>query len=113
MIPLRSSERTYSPATVTITLIAINLAVFFYEFFFLSDIHYRDPFTGGAIASKLDMMVLNYGLVPDQFSRHPYSLLTSMFLHAGWLHVLGNMWFLWIFGKAVEDLLGHARFLIF
>ncbi len=36
-----------------------------------------------------------------------------MFLHGGWLHVLGNMWFLWIFGKAVEDLLGHVRFLVF
>jgi membrane associated rhomboid family serine protease len=113
MIPLRSSERTYSPATVTITLIAINLVVFFYEFFFLSDVHYRDPFTGRVIPSTLDAMVMNYGLVPDQFSSHPYSLLTSMFLHAGWLHVLGNMWFLWIFGKAVEDLLGHTKFLIF
>ncbi len=43
----------------------------------------------------------------------PSMLFTSMFLHGGWLHVLGNMWFLWIFGKGIEDLLGHGKFLFF
>jgi membrane associated rhomboid family serine protease len=41
------------------------------------------------------------------------SLLTSMFLHGGWLHLIGNMWFLWVFGRNVEDLIGSARFFIF
>jgi membrane associated rhomboid family serine protease len=113
MIPLRSSERTSSPATVTIALIVINLVVFFYEFVFLPDQHFRDPFTGRVLLSKLDTFVMNYGLVPEQFYSRPYTAITSMFLHGGWLHVLGNMWFLWIFGKAIEDLLGHARFLVF
>ena len=42
-----------------------------------------------------------------------YSAITSMFLHAGWFHIIGNMWFLWIFGNNVEDAMGHVRFLIF
>src|SRR5205823_358406 len=51
------------------------------------------------------------GLVPETFSFA--SLVTSMFLHGGWMHVLGNMWFLWIFGDNVEDVLGHAKYLLF
>jgi len=42
-----------------------------------------------------------------------YTVLTSMFLHGGWLHIVGNMWFLWIFGNNVEDAMGHARFVVF
>jgi membrane associated rhomboid family serine protease len=49
--------------------------------------------------------------VPDHFA--VANIFTSMFLHAGWLHVLGNMWFLWIFGDNVEDILGHGKFLLF
>ena len=41
------------------------------------------------------------------------TLLTSMFLHGGWLHLIGNMWYLWIFGDNVEDRLGHVRYLVF
>jgi membrane associated rhomboid family serine protease len=41
------------------------------------------------------------------------TLLTSMFLHGGWLHLIGNMWYLWIFGDNVEDRMGHGRFLLF
>jgi membrane associated rhomboid family serine protease len=44
---------------------------------------------------------------------HASSLVTSMFLHGGWLHLIGNMWFLWIFGDNVEDILGHAKYLLF
>ncbi len=97
MIPLRSSERTYSAPVVTLTLIAINLLVFLFELSMPS--------------SYLNYFIRLHGIVPYRF--HYSSLLTSMFLHGGWMHVLGNMWFLWIFGKAIEDLLGHFRFLIF
>jgi membrane associated rhomboid family serine protease len=110
MIPLRTSERTYSAPAVTLTLIAINLLVFLYEVS-LQNAHFR--YSIEVIPGTLDAFILNFGIVPEQFSSHPYSVLTSMFIHGGWLHVLGNMWFLWIFGKAVEDLLGHGRFLIF
>ncbi len=44
---------------------------------------------------------------------NPWTLLSSMFLHGGWLHIIGNMWFLWIFGNNVEDSMGSARFLLF
>jgi len=97
MIPLRSSERTYSTATVTLTLIAINLLVFFYEL--------------SLSGWRLNYFIASYGIVPDHFSF--FSLLTSMFIHGGFLHILGNMWFLWVFGRGIEDILGHAKFLFF
>jgi len=97
MIPLRTSERTYSTPTVTITLIAINLVIFLYEITMPE--------------WQLNRIIRLYGLVPEYF--RPSMLFTSMFLHGGWLHVLGNMWFLWIFGKGIEDLLGHGKFLVF
>ena len=97
MIPLRSSERTYSTASVTLVLIALNVLVFLFEATLPSPV--------------LNRFILRYGIVPDRL--HTYQLLTSMFLHGGFLHVAGNMWFLWIFGKGIEDLLGHGRFLFF
>lgn len=97
MIPLRSSQRTYSAPSVTIALIAVNLLVFLYE---VSLPEYQ-----------LNRFIRLYGIVPEYF--RPSMVLTSMFLHGGWMHVLGNMWFLWVFGKGIEDLLGHVRFLIF
>ena len=52
-----------------------------------------------------------WGIVPDQL--HLTSMFTSMFLHAGWLHLLGNMLYLWVFGRNIEDLIGSGRFLLF
>jgi membrane associated rhomboid family serine protease len=80
---------------VTVLLIAINLLLFLYEL--------AQPDTNAFIAT--------YGMIPDQFSFQ--TLFTSMFLHGGWMHVLGNMWFLWIFGDNIEDILGHGKFLLF
>ncbi len=60
---------------------------------------------------QLQILTMVYGLVPAEFNFT--SLLTSMFLHAGWMHFLGNMLYLWIFGDNVEDRLGHGRFLLF
>ena len=97
MIPLRSSERTYTTPVVTLILIAVNVAVFIYEVMLPGHL--------------INRFIALYGLVPDRLR---YStLLTSMFIHGGFLHVAGNMWFLWIFGKGVEDILGHAKYLIF
>jgi membrane associated rhomboid family serine protease len=59
----------------------------------------------------LDSFIAHYGIVPDRLRLS--SLLTSMFLHGGWLHLIGNMWFLWVFGRNVEDLIGSGRFLLF
>jgi len=98
MIPLRSSERYYTPATVTLVLILINVLVFIYEL------------TLGS-GWMLNRFIATYGIVPGQL--HYTSLISSMFIHGGFLHILGNMWFLWIFGRGVEDILGHAKYLIF
>jgi membrane associated rhomboid family serine protease len=53
--------------------------------------------------------IMLHGIVPDRLSYS--SILTSMFIHGGFLHIAGNMWFLWIFGRGVEDLIGHAKYL--
>jgi len=57
----------------------------------------------------LNRFIMLHGIVPDRL--HYSSIVTSMFLHGGFLHIAGNMWFLWIFGRGVEDLLGHAKYL--
>lgn len=106
MIPLRSSERTYSFPTITLLLIVINVIVFLFE---LSLPEY--PAYVHTRALTLNNFIGAYGIVPDRF--YFPTLLTSMFIHGGFMHIAGNMWFLWIFGKGIEDLLGHARFLVF
>jgi membrane associated rhomboid family serine protease len=99
MIPLRSSERIYSRTVVVPALIAINLLLFMYEFLLSFD------------GRSFDLFILQWGIVPDRLNL--LSLLTSMFLHGGWMHVLGNMLFLWVFGRNLEDLIGSGRFLVF
>lgn len=97
MFPLRDTQPSYSRPVVTISLIVVNAIVFLYEL------------TLGR--SALDAFVYQHGLVPDHFSLA--SVFSSMFLHSGWMHIIGNMWFLWVFGDNVEDLLGHAKYLVF
>jgi membrane associated rhomboid family serine protease len=94
MIPLRSSERIYSPTPVTAAIIGLNVLIFIYQF----------ALSPGA----LNRLVMDWGIVPDQL--HLTSLVTSMFLHGGWSHLLGNMLFLWVFGRNLEDLIGSERF---
>ena len=97
MIPIKVTQPSYSRPVVTIALIAINLYVFLHE-------ELLDPYTR-------NHFIALYSLRPAYF--HPENLITHMFLHAGWLHVLGNMLFLWVFGDNVEDILGHVKYLIF
>src|SRR6202007_2192321 len=97
MFPIRDTQPSYSKPVVTVLLIVVNILVFLFEYSL-------DPYTRNAFIAA-------YGLVPDNF--HVSAIFTSMFLHAGWLHVLGNMWFLWIFGDNIEDYLGHFRYLVF
>jgi membrane associated rhomboid family serine protease len=97
MIPLRSSEPHYTRPTVTLVIIAANVAVFLYQFSLGFNTYAGNRF------------IMQHGIVPDRFSYA--SRLTSMFIHGGFLHILGNMWFLWIFGRGVEDVLGHAKYL--
>jgi len=97
MFPIRDTQPSYSRPIVTILIIIVNILVFLFEWSL--DDYSRNTF------------ITLYGLVPDHFQW--VNVFTSMFLHGGWLHVLGNMWFLWIFGDNVEDILGHGKFLVF
>jgi membrane associated rhomboid family serine protease len=96
-IPLRTTERLSATAIVTIFLIVLNTLVFLYEW--------------QLNAGDLNQLVLQWGIVPDRLQLT--SLFTSMFLHGGWLHLIGNMLYLWVFGRNVEDLIGSAKFLVF
>jgi len=97
MIPLRDSQPSYSTPFVTAGLIGANVLVFLYQLTL-------DPYT-------LNHLVAAYGVVPARLELS--TLVTSMFLHGGWLHLIGNMWFLWIYGDNVEDILGPAKYLFF
>ena len=97
MIPLRDTQPSHSPPIVTVILISLNILVFLFQ---ISLDDYERNF-----------FIASYGIIPDRL--HYSSILTSMFLHGGWLHLIGNMWFLWIFGDNVEDVLGHGKFAMF
>jgi membrane associated rhomboid family serine protease len=97
VIPLRDVIPSRTTPYITITIIGLNTLAWFYELALPSDL--------------LPLFLQFYGVVPANFQAS--SLVTSMFLHGSWSHVLGNMWFLWIFGDNVEDRVGHGRFIVF
>src|ERR1019366_4426788 len=97
MFPIKVTQPRYSAPLVTVLLIVANVLVFLNQ---LS----LDPYS-------LHQYIADYGLRPHYF--HFVNIFTAMFVHAGWLHVGGNMLFLWVFGGNVEDILGHAKFLLF
>ena len=96
MIPLRDVIPSRTTPVVTVALIVVNALVFLYEF---------------SLGPDVNEFIIAYGLIPSAFSWA--TLLTSMFLHGGFLHCAGNMLYLWIFGDNVEDRMGHGRFLTF
>ena len=109
MIPLRDAAPSHSFPAVTVLLIGLNVLMFFYEL---------------SLGRGLELFIMQYGAVPlrfilagqtDQVStvERFLPLFVSMFLHGGWLHLGGNMLYLWIFGDNVEDRLGHVGFLLF
>jgi membrane associated rhomboid family serine protease len=97
MFPISDVIPSRTTPFVTIGLIALNALAFLYELR-LDD-------------AGLDHLARTAGVVPVAFSAA--DVVTSMFLHGGWLHFLGNMLYLWIFGDNVEDRFGHVRFLLF
>src|SRR5512140_2173020 len=103
MTPIRDTIRSRSVPLVTWLIILANALVFFYEI-------NLSPF-------RLDQLFLNYALVPAKLHlSNPLTwlpLFTHMFLHAGWFHIISNMWVLLIFGDNVEDRMGSLRFVIF
>ncbi len=97
MIPLRALLYRNSTPVTTLLIIALNVVCFFFEL--------------GQPTYARNAFIMHYGLVPDQLRLT--SIITSMFLHGGWLHLIGNMWFFWVFGSHVEDAMGSAKFLVF
>jgi membrane associated rhomboid family serine protease len=97
MIPLRALLARQSAPVMTLLIIGLNV------FFFLNEMarpmYLRDQF------------IEHYALIPDQLRLSTF--ITSMFLHGGWLHLIGNMWFLWVFGSHIEDAMGSAKFAVF
>lgn len=97
MIPLRDTQPSYTFPFVTVAIIALNVLAFLYEFT-------MDPY-------EFNFFIAHHGVIPARLQW--VDVLTSIFLHDGWLHLIGNMWFLWIYGDNVEDILGHAQYLVF
>lgn len=110
MIPLRDINPTYSKPVVTIALVVANALAFVYELG-LGKAGQEQLFSAlGMVPARLQL----FRVSPEVGAADAFlPLLTSMFLHGGFLHLLGNMWFLWVFGDNIEDQMGHGRFLIF
>jgi membrane associated rhomboid family serine protease len=122
VIPYRDENETVRTPVVTFALIALNVAVWLL-------------LQGAGAGEALAASVCNYGLIPGELTlqarpgegfpmgeglaclvdsgRAPEHILTSMFLHGGWMHLIGNMWFLWLFGNNIEDSMGRGRFIVF
>jgi len=122
MFPYRDDNPTIATPVFTLLIIAANVAVWIL-------------IQGMGADPALARSVCELGLIPGEFlgrvvpgtqvplspgevcvlgvEHHWFTPLTSMFLHGGWLHLIGNMWFLWVFGNNVEDSMGHARYLAF
>ena len=111
MFPIRDTIPRRNVPVMTWTLILVNCIVFLFEI--------------GLPPDALERFFYFFGIVPARYS-HPawaawvglpvddyWPFVTSMFLHGGWMHIIGNMWTLWIFGDNVEDRMGPVRFLVF
>ena len=109
MIPLKDDVPAEHFPVVNLSLILVNVLCFVYEIL---------------LRGQLEGFIQNYGFIPARFSAqqaainsldisHFLPVFTSMFLHGGLLHLVSNMWMLWIFGDNVEDRMGHGRYLVF
>jgi len=108
--PLKDENPTKTFPYMTLILIALNCFIFFIEL--------------GLGSYERAVLTAKFGVVPYEITHGvdinpkvpftPYiTLITSLFLHGGFLHLLGNMWFLWIFGNNIEDIVGHFKFIVF
>ena len=122
MFPYKDDNPTILTPVVTVGINALNLAAWIF-------------LQGAGAEGPLARSVCELGLIPGEVLRtvppgtavplgpgmqcvttgapHWWTVLTSMFMHGGWFHVLGNMWFLWVFGNNIEDSMGHGRFVVF
>lgn len=108
MIPVTDALRSRTLPYVNVALIIANIAVFIYELTLNEREISRFFFQHGVVPARL------VGWVEDPSGlREALTVLSSAFIHGGWLHIAGNMVFLWVFGDNVEDALGHVRYLLF
>ncbi len=109
MIPIRDRNPSGTFPYITIGIIVVNVIIFLYEF---------------SLGSELGKFIMKFGVVPLKVSYYSqasdltfintfFPFISSMFLHGGFIHLIGNMWFLWIFGDNIEDKLGHFKYLAF
>ena len=109
MIPIRDRNPSGTFPYVTIGIIVINVLIFLYEL---------------SLGSGLGEFIMRFGVVPLKVSYYSqasdltfintfFPFISSIFLHGGFIHLIGNMWFLWIFGDNIEDKLGHFKFIAF
>src|SRR3954469_2234911 len=107
MLPLRDDIPSRTFPGVTIAIIIVNILAFLHEV---------------RLSDNLNDFMLTWSLIPIRYTNHSIAahfniveqilpFFSSMFLHGGWVHLIGNMWVLWIFGDNVEDRLGHRRYL--
>jgi len=110
VIPLHDDNPTVITPLVTVSLIVICTATFLWEFS-LGEQTQKAIYQFGAIPSAI---LGDRGLAPELVLIPAWlTVLTSMFMHGGWMHLIGNMLYLWIFGNNIEDAMGHVRFIIF
>jgi membrane associated rhomboid family serine protease len=97
MFPLYDEHRPTKTSIVTIGLIFVNILIFLFSF------------------SQLETLIAKYGMFPENIlaGKELFTIFTSMFMHAGIFHLIGNMWFLWVFGNNLEAAMGKFRYLIF
>ena len=114
MLPLKDDNPKYLTPVVTWALMAICIAVFLWQVTLPETEARRAIIALGAIPRvlfQLENLPAKFAILPADLEL--LTLVTSLFLHGGWEHLLGNMLFLWIFGDNVEDAMGHVRFLVF
>ena len=103
MIPIYDDNPALGKPLLVITIIALCIIIWFWQ----SGLGYQDNNT----------VIINFGLTPKVFLAEPllsfFTLFTSMFMHGGFMHLAGNMLYLWIFGDNIEGALGHFRFILF
>jgi membrane associated rhomboid family serine protease len=123
LFPLRDDNPTLHTPVVTVVLILANVAVWVYvqgmgfSMEFLAESVCRWGAFPAAVTGQVEAghaIELAPGLPACRVPVEPYTgLFTSMFMHGSWLHLIANMWFLWLFGNNIEDSMGHGRFIVF
>ncbi len=102
MIPIRDENPSRTFPLITLILILSNSIVWLYEWY----ISWSGEFL-------FESFIREFGLIPKNILANPKTVITHMFLHGSWLHIISNMWVLWIFGDNVEYMMGRIKFILF